>query len=744
MNITHTIEIQYGTDWISANSDIVMSERGVLCDYGIFTPSRLERIGNIGRLQFDLDNGNRNSAGRSGHYSPGSSNARTGFDVGTPVRWTAQQGMATDALTLPFTLPGEYLRSMTTKHYKFYGKIEKVDIAPDEYGAQISKVTAADWMRDASQTRIASLPAQVDKTIDQVVTGYFSDIDILPNNQAFETGASVFSYAGAAGGSQTALLSELRKLANSEPSYIYMRGDSDGGGTLVVENATSRNTTDLSATLSAGIVDLRAGRDWADVVNDIQTVVHPSAIDTDLQRVYNLEGDVEVPAGKTTIFSGRYRDSDDPNASVAAYDVQTMNSTDYTIVLATDGQGLATNAISSRILSYGTDLVSFWRLNDTNGLSLNDSNYDLVYPGTSTPATDGIAGWNCRINTSTNYNYQAATAIGLASDFETGTALVYFNARGTTQTAGDDIFQFTDILNFDTDQYIFRLRSGSVTGTDYVIVDAFYSATATDFRQWLADGISLGSSDDDWIQFAMTWDMNLGTTDVQDVNIYLNATDAGAVYSQGGTGNSKPTSDLSIYLNAIGRMIDPGDTLSVSMAALFNRVLVASDFAYIDTPSTDFGVEYTEQAGGLSPQFTAVSTLEETAYITETNLYGRLLQDKDPIYSEAKDSDSIATYGISSYTLDMTYQDDSGIARSTGTDLLAKLKDPNTQVDQVSFTARYSSDLINAFLDVEPGDRIAITEEMTGLVADEFWVHGVNYKITSPDQTLVKWIVYPA
>lgn len=754
INIAHHVELKYDSDWIPVTSDVLLGN--MFCDCGIIIPSQTQRIGQIGRLQFTLDNSHGNSAKTHGLYSPGHANARTGFNVGTPVRWVINE-IDDSPLTFPLTFPFTF-GSKPESYYKFSGKIEQIDIAPDEYGAQVVNVTAADWFKDASQIRISSLPAQVGKTIDGVVEGYFSDIEPVPDYYSLETGANVFSYAGAAGGSETALLSELRRLAESEPSYIYMRGGraSEGkpGSVLVVENKTSRDSSDVEAVLSDKIVNMKAGRDWDDVYNDIFCTVHPTAVDTDTVRIYELQEDVEVPAGQTVTFSGRYQDSDNPDVRVGAYDINPVS--DYTIALTSDGQGDINNLIGNRILEFGSDLIVYWRMNSSNGLPIYGSS-DLVVTHAGAPGTasNGAGGWNYLISNDTNDGFYCSNPIAF-STASIGSALYYYNPVEGWEESGAGAKHLSLAVDFSantSDNLSMSLIE--YTGTDgaafYVHIN-YPSVTSDESFAITTDqyGTFDSAVNGGFVQFGYTWDFHAGTTDWPEVNFYFNATPASLEkYAYGQSTNIKPEDGAVWYLAYIGGAVKSmlAQAASNDMAyhhlALFDKVLAASDFAYINS-GTNATVDYSISAGGTSPQFTAVNNLNENAYILETSLYGKLLTDLNPITIEAQDTDSQRVYGKSVLDLDMTYQDAASVARQTASDLLADLKDPNTRVDYVEFIGNHNSDTMTAFLNVEPGDRVAITEEMTGLATDEFIVNGVQYVITSPDITNVRWIVYPA
>jgi hypothetical protein len=88
-----------------------------------------------------------------------------------------------------------------------------------------------------------------------------------------------------------------------------------------------------------------------------------------------------------------------------------------------------------------------------------------------------------------------------------------------------------------------------------------------------------------------------------------------------------------------------------------------------------------------------------------------------------------STYGQRIAQLEMPLQSDVNVGTDAASYLAARLARPMARVSSVSFVANASPEKMEAALLREPGDRVAVTEDMTGLVGDEFIITGVRWEI---------------
>ena len=197
-------------------------EQPIQLEYGIRGSGPLDRVASTGILSFALDNSSRNSHGDQGAYSPGHSNAVAGFDLGAEV-------------LLKITYSG-------TTYYKFSGTL--IDISPKagQYGRQFVQCQAVDWMDDAARSRVKNVGIQTDKRADELVTLLVENcVDKQPNATAYATGQSTFSTSlDNISDNETSVVAALQDAIISELGYIYVKGDTTQGGTLVMEDRHAR------------------------------------------------------------------------------------------------------------------------------------------------------------------------------------------------------------------------------------------------------------------------------------------------------------------------------------------------------------------------------------------------------------------------------------------------------------------------------------------------------------------------
>lgn len=145
-------------------------------------------------------------------------------------------------------------------------------------------------------------------------------------------------------------------------------------------------------------------------------------------------------------------------------------------------------------------------------------------------------------------------------------------------------------------------------------------------------------------------------------------------------------------------------------------------------PSTDY--TFNTEADGSGSDRTAYVSVDvavrtvtiknfgkDTGHLTKFQIRGKGIYAYETVSSEARDGLSQYRYGLKTFFLDMAYQSSPTIARSASSYLLHQNKNPYTRIDSVAFTANASSALMTQALAREVGDRIGITETLTGATA---------------------------
>lgn len=130
--------------------------------------------------------------------------------------------------------------------------------------------------------------------------------------------------------------------------------------------------------------------------------------------------------------------------------------------------------------------------------------------------------------------------------------------------------------------------------------------------------------------------------------------------------------------------------------------------------------------------------------LTSFNIVGKGLYDFETTLSVAADQDSIDQFGELSYTLDMPYQNDTGVAGDAAAYVMAQNKDPATRLDSITVKASKSDEIMRKVLQAEISDRVSVTEAETGLTAIEFFINSVTITIGPGGWMTFTFILTPA
>lgn len=130
-------------------------------------------------------------------------------------------------------------------------------------------------------------------------------------------------------------------------------------------------------------------------------------------------------------------------------------------------------------------------------------------------------------------------------------------------------------------------------------------------------------------------------------------------------------------------------------------------------------------------------------YLTKCQLRGRGVYAFESVLIDVKDTDSIDLYGQQSRRLDMPYQSDIVLAGAIGDELLANNAEPKSKVRVVRFTAQWNSEAMMHALTREIGDRISISETVSGLSVAEYFIQGIRFDVLAGPVYRVSWLLVP-
>lgn len=186
-----------------------------------------------------------------------------------------------------------------------------------------------------------------------------------------------------------------------------------------------------------------------------------------------------------------------------------------------------------------------------------------------------------------------------------------------------------------------------------------------------------------------------------------------------------------------GRYSDP-DQRSVRIAGKDLVTLVAdTDFEFGSSEgagnndkNADLTITVTE--GATTVKFSMNNTSGASGFVNKLQVRGTALRTFEPVERIAEDVTSQAAYDDRELKLDLVYQDDPLVAQERATALLAAYKDPRTYIKKITLRAsRGASARYMSRLDV--GDRITLSEDVTGISAKDYIVHLVTLNFMAPD-----------
>ena len=165
-----------------------------------------------------------------------------------------------------------------------------------------------------------------------------------------------------------------------------------------------------------------------------------------------------------------------------------------------------------------------------------------------------------------------------------------------------------------------------------------------------------------------------------------------------------------------------------------------------DGSGTDLTANFSVTAifGGNAAVVTVTKNSGADAYLTKCQLRGRGVYAFESVIVDLKDSASILKYGQMSQRIDMPYQSDVNLANTVAALLLANNKEPRTKVTQIKFLANHSSVTMMHALMRDIGDRISVSETLSGLSAEEYFIQAIEFAVIGVGIFNANWLLVPA
>jgi hypothetical protein len=138
------------------------------------------------------------------------------------------------------------------------------------------------------------------------------------------------------------------------------------------------------------------------------------------------------------------------------------------------------------------------------------------------------------------------------------------------------------------------------------------------------------------------------------------------------------------------------------------------------------------------------------AYITKLDQRGKGVYWYKAVDKVYESSSSITNYGEFPVNIDMKYLDsivqlysfyEGDSAIWSGGNILDSYDLPVLEIESITFIVNKSKLLMQSFMNSQMNKNIEITETMTGISSDPFWIHGCDLEILQGK--FVKWTMYP-
>jgi hypothetical protein len=193
-----------------------------------------------------------------------------------------------------------------------------------------------------------------------------------------------------------------------------------------------------------------------------------------------------------------------------------------------------------------------------------------------------------------------------------------------------------------------------------------------------------------------------------------------------------------------GRYTNPTETTSAQVNAVQSSMSVTTKTmnTLIDGTGTDLSASLTATAVFYSsyPEWTVTNASGYAGYITVLTASGYGVYQDNPIEFSVEDTTSQNSYGVNEYRIDQQYQRDIAPGAQLVAGILDENKQPSTKWDRVTFQADRSDELMIAFLNVDIGDMIQITN--AALNTDSyFFVQGIDFTIEVGELITFSWIL---
>src|SRR3990167_9491931 len=248
-----------GADWTSPRPDLAAAQP-ISGRRGMGVSGPLDNVARPGVLEFGLKNWADTDSGRlQGQYSPNHANVLSG--------WT-------------FTIPVRVVVTYSSTDYTLWrGRIRIIEPMPGQYGSQIVRVVAQDFMQDLVDSEV-DVEIQIDQTEVQCLQAIVAALpsDKQPAATDYDTALETFPYALDNLSSGAQAITGVIDVGDSCQGQIFVAKD----GTFTYVNRHTWSTAVSDFTFTEAMLDREGGievpSDLSSVLTDVTAIARPKSV----------------------------------------------------------------------------------------------------------------------------------------------------------------------------------------------------------------------------------------------------------------------------------------------------------------------------------------------------------------------------------------------------------------------------------------------------------------------------------
>lgn len=450
--------------WTSIAEDVMLRKQAIVASRGIEGSDVVSRVASPGSLTALLDNGESNSAGLLGFYSPGHANMRPNFGRDTLVR-------------LKFAYNG-------LDYYKWRGYITDLSPTPGRYKERTAQLSATDYMQRMTEHKLTGIAVQESKRSDQIMQVILDNMPVAPVNSSLDTDKFVLPYAMHSDQAEkTTSMGATQKLCQTVLAYAFTRGDGTDGETFVFQREETRAATPVSAVFDETMSGIRPRRDRDRIKNRLVGSIHPPDVDASPTTLLaSLDNEIPLAPGATETITLRFKDSS--RNRVSAKDVVTalVADTHYKMSKLSSSEGNDANASLSVTVTPGGNTVDI-ALQNTGSVYGFVNKLDIYGRGIYLYSPVEIVVESGNADRQLNYDFYY-----LADPYRGKTFLQHLHYRSTSEAPDvEGFYYFADanptLMNYamtlDIGHRIYVSESVTLPGAECIINKVTYTIQPT-------------------------------------------------------------------------------------------------------------------------------------------------------------------------------------------------------------------------------------------------------------------------